>query len=75
MTGWINVKDKIPEIGQRVLVYQEGGVFGGNEIDITWRDQDIYPTDPELHNRIVWDGQGIRNYIYWWMPLPEPPKD
>lgn len=70
---WISVKDKVPAIGQRVLVYQKDGVFGGYEIDIAWRDHDTYPDEEEPNNRIAWDGQGISNNIHFWMPLPERP--
>lgn len=70
---WISVKDRLPEIGQRVLVYQKSGVFGGNEIEITYRIDEFYESSEEINNQIVWDGQGMCNDIHHWMPLPEPP--
>lgn len=60
---WINVKDKLPDIGQRVLVYQKDGVQGGNEIDIEYRQCEDF-----------WSDQGIISGITHWMPLPEIPK-
>ena len=74
MSEWISVEDRWPEIGERVLVYQERGVHGGHTIDIDYRTCEEYPDNPELNNRIVWKDQGIHNDIHWWMPLPEPPK-
>lgn len=72
---WISVKDRFPEIEERVLVYQKGGVSGGNEVDITYRTHEYYPDEKEINNRIAWHDQGICNNIHFWMPLPEPPKD
>ena len=72
---WIKVEDQLPPIEKRVLVYQKGGVFGGNEVDITYRTCEYYSDDKEINNAIAWDGQGIGNYIHHWMPLPSPPKE
>ena len=72
---WIKVEDQFPPIGQRVLVYQKGGVFGGNEIDITYRTYEYYDQERPINNRIAWHDQGISNDIYFWMPLPQPPKE
>ena len=74
MYEWISVGDTLPPIGERVLVYQEGGVYSGNEIDIDIRVNENYPEEVEANNRIVWDSQGIVNDIHFWMPLPKPPK-
>jgi hypothetical protein len=72
---WIRITDRFPEIGERVLVFQKNGVFGGNEVDIAYRTHEYYPDSPDRHNLIAWDGQGICNDIHYWMPLPEPPKE
>ena len=55
---WISVKERMPEIGERVLIYQKGCLF---EIDyIDYGD--------------VWESQGIHSKITHWMPMPECPK-
>ncbi len=61
---WINVKEKLPKINQRVLVYQKDGVHGGYPIDIEYRDSLDF-----------WSDQGIYSEITHWMPLPEAPKE
>ena len=61
---WIKVTDRLPPIGQRVLVYQKDGVHGGNEIDIEERICCDF-----------WRDQGLFCGITHWMPLPTPPKD
>lgn len=60
---WIRITERMPEIGQRVLVFEKDGVHGGNPIDIEYRDY--------CGN---WEGQGIISGITHWMPLPEPPQ-
>lgn len=60
---WVSVKEKLPKIGQRVLVYQKDGVHGGNSIDIEYRMCEDF-----------WSEQGIHSDITHWMPLPTPPK-
>jgi hypothetical protein len=72
---WIKVKDHPPPTGERVLVYQKGGVYGGCEIDIDYTEKWECADCPEPNNRIIWSGQGIGNYIHHWMPLPEFPED
>lgn len=64
MMNWISVKDRLPEKNQNVLVYQKGGVHGGNEIDIEYLQGDGF-----------WADQGIMSEISHWMPLPEKPKE
>lgn len=62
--SWIKVTDRLPEIDQRVLVFDKYGVHGGCQIDIEYRyDQDF------------WEGQGVHSSITHWMPLPLPPED
>ena len=56
---WINVKDRLPEIGKLALVYGSCGAMTvarhvtGNE----------------------WGVSGIFSRVTHWMPLPEPPKE
>ena len=80
MNEWISVKDKMPNIGQRVLVYAVGkidGFIGESVIEICERFvQRIFPSSV---GEAVWSSP----YQYFhtdyeithWMPLPEPPKE
>ena len=61
---WIKCSERLPEINQRVLVYQNDGVHGGNEIDIDYRTEDHF-----------WNEQGCHCDITHWMPLPELPHE
>lgn len=61
---WIKCSDRLPIVGQWVLVYQKGGVHGGIEVDT---ERLIYPN--------VWSDQGAISQITHWMPLPKPPED
>lgn len=63
MNEWIKVKDRMPEINQRVLVFDVDGVHGGNPIDIDYR------CDEEF-----WNDGGIYSSITHWMKLPEVPN-
>jgi len=56
---WISVKDRLPEIGVEVLIYEPGCL-----IQINFRDDDDY-----------WDCDGVVSRITHWMPLPKPPKE
>ena len=66
--GWISVKDGLPEIDQKVLVYD-----AGDETEIH-----VYHLREDLDG-LYWDDEGgwavdFENVTHW-MPLPEPPKE
>lgn len=90
MNGWINVKDRLPEPGKIVLVYQ----------NYSWtRFEDgaavtigrLHPVDPgyvpywefqyyrpDFRSGTIMDNDIIcpgSEYITHWMPLPEPPEE
>lgn len=78
MTKWINIHDKTPEDGQKVITYFE---FSGIEI-ATYRD---VSKDIEVINGKEYVGLFGKNMFYnrsgfltddveWWMPLPDIPK-
>lgn len=68
MEGWVNVKDKLPEINKDVLIrvkclsyfnIEQGVYKGNNEWINCWfsiRNEGIYP-------------------VTHWMPLPESPEE
>lgn len=64
MSEWISVEDRLPEEEVRVLIYWEGG--GETGIDI---EKITNPKDENLW-ACVW-----RDYVKFWMPLPNPPSD
>lgn len=67
MMEWISVKDKVPEVGEDVIVFNE--TF--KSIEIKRRLDEDYPDHSEHNNRIAWEG--IFNEIHYWMPLPPKP--
>lgn len=64
MSKWISVKERWPNVDERVLVYQKDGVHGGQPIDIEYLLCDGF-----------WKDQGLISGITHWMPLPEPPRE
>lgn len=70
---WISVKDKLPPIDKRVVIYNEGKKETGlgyidkyNEDNVSKKH--IYP------NWNIYGGYGLSKITHW-MPLPEPPKN
>ena len=62
--GWISVEDKLPPLGQTVIVYREYA-WGEVKVEQGCRDLDGW-----------WRVYGTRTKrITHWMPLPEPPKE
>ncbi len=61
MSEWISVKDRVPEEGERVLVYNPT-CSEKHRVDIEYR-----------FDRNFWESDGVYSYITHWMPLPEPP--
>ena len=63
--GWISVKDRLPEKGERVLILSRYG----------------HISDAELHEHggglMVFDPLGyvVGEHVKYWMPLQEPPKE
>lgn len=71
MTEWISVKDRLPEIGQEVLVFRPyAHIHYDKNITIDARSGS---------ERMVYDGARHDwhkpNYVTHWMPLPEAPKE
>lgn len=79
--GWISVKDRLPEIDQRVLVFGVGKYdcfIGTTQIAIThMSDRNLL--DCRLKTQPYWIAPWqyfLTDYeITYWMPLPEPPKE
>ena len=75
--NWINVKDKLPEIGQRVLSYNEDE--GMKETKYTTFQPGSFGHKQGYTN--CWFEWVAHNNICWkhnathWAELPEPPKN
>ena len=59
--GWISVKDKLPEHGQTVLVWEVSGFVYVDNFD---DEHDVF--------RIAYNNCGT---VTHWQSLPEPPKE
>lgn len=55
---WISVKDRLPEIGQQILIYDKYGIELGS----------LYDTDSFCGN------SRYNEKVTHWMPLPQSPK-
>lgn len=67
-TQWISVKDRLPDIYQRVLILIRGRIFISSieeEYGDEYRDGAIR----------FWDGDWDWPEVTHWMPLPAPPKE
>lgn len=77
---WINVKDKLPKDGQRVIVYKD---YGDDSFIATadynkngWGGEN----DNSISEKFLLDLTTANFYlddapITYWMPLPKPPED
>ena len=74
MNKWISVKDKLPDLNQRVLIYVNSNLNSKfNSIEIG------YPEDCQYEDiKIIWNHQDFCSWtdkeVTHWMPLPELPK-
>ena len=62
--GWISVQDKLPPLGQTVIVYRE---YAWGEVKVEQGCRDLGDW---------WKVYGTRTKrVTHWMPLPQPPKE
>lgn len=66
---WIGVKDRMPEIGEKVLVYSKFGHVS----DMTLQRHG----GQNGYDVLIFDPHGMKpgTDITHWMPLPEPPEE
>jgi hypothetical protein len=62
VSEWISVKDRSPELGERVLIFE----WNGN-IQIGLIRKKIPAWFSDSYRRVLG--------VSYWMPLPEPPKE
>jgi hypothetical protein len=69
LNGWISVKDRLPEIGEYVLVtHRISQDYDGAKVMEARRLNKFEYT--------VGDGEGLlAEYVDYWMPLPAAPKE
>jgi hypothetical protein len=60
--NWISVKDRLPENGQRVMIYNGIEIMDGFN---WWKEDDIFQND--------YDQEFKKQEVTHWMKLPDPP--
>ena len=84
-SGWISVKDRLPERPGKYLVVSKTALAElPPHVKTAWflksmRDNSQFkyegePNEPGFYNG---DGEGdwVERYVTYWMPLPKPPKE
>ena len=86
---WIDINERLPEDGQRVLAYiPNNKVYLPGLMDTQMREVlvlhfelDFYPEGSEKfkkHGPHFWKGEGNSNHFFhdvkFWRPIPNPPK-
>lgn len=64
MMEWISVKDRLPEIGEKVLAYRPSMYY--TVVQTIYYGVEGWENGYDLSGNMV---------ITHWMPIPEPPKD
>lgn len=68
---WISVKDRLPELGEEVLVLGNEGSLEVRRLTL----RKIHPDEKDPHYWLDgWDESADYTVTHW-MPLPEPPKE
>lgn len=80
MNSWINVEDKLPPVGEKVLVYatgKDGAYIGDNVLAIiSMSDTNPFWTNlkTEPYWRDPWHYFSLNYEITHWMAMPEKPR-
>lgn len=67
MSDWISVEERLPKVGDKVLLYEHDGFLRNICVDLITDYANACLMRDEYDAR--WDA------VTHWMPLPEPPKD
>lgn len=68
---WISVKDKLPQVEDKVLFYSDGYGIRFGYRQATFANN---PKKPRPIKWVVYSSNHYRTDVTHWMPLPEPPK-
>ena len=68
MMGWISVKDKLPQDGDEILFYDEGGVV---YVANYYNETNAFHEHNADHDGV----SAINETVTHWMPFPEPPQN
>lgn len=82
MSKWISVKDRLPDIGTEVLVYDGTdivqayvGIHKGIKRWVGSRNVTDSMADGYVQDRTICKIGDTFDFITHWMPLPEPPTE
>ena len=73
MNEWISVKNRLPETEEYVLIWYSYFRYGDYN-----RDYFMHGIARYIKRYDMWAGAdylGSNVKVYYWMPLPKPPKD
>ena len=65
-SGWISVRDRLPKKHEEVLACTDDGCM-----DVLWLGDAMGVLFWEDNNFVCYP----KDYVAYWMPLPEPPKE
>jgi hypothetical protein len=73
MSAWINVKDRLPEDSERVLIVHNGSVVIAS---LEWE----YPHHEDMYEKFqYWETENLSEIewfdVTYWQPLPTVPKE
>lgn len=72
--GWISVKDRLPNTGEKVIVFAIGK-YDGFIGDTTYAISMMIDRPSGKRWAVPWQYFDVDYEITHWMPLPEPPKE
>lgn len=72
--NWINIKDKLPPIGQNVIVYVPNGAWGPRVKALARFIRYEGAKEYYWDNHYGGNNTHVQEAVTHWMPLPEPPE-
>lgn len=75
---WISVKERLPEVGEPVIVFcAKPSALGFSEEIFVAMLTELRSLIPGYENTHFWEAASLERgtNVTHWMPLPEPPKE